>query len=340
MLSGAPHSWAMTSEVPGPSAAPTRRFDIVDALAVVGPWRDRPPGTPYAFEALVDEHERFGIQKRLILHAEARDGVPEEGNTALTRTTILRDDTGTIWTALPPRRFGAPKLERFMADAHNAGVAAFALFPDTHGHHLAPWANRDLYMAMEAVRLPLMLDMGNAQGPDARRRYEEIQAIASAHTQLQIVVWNSFYMDERLHVPLLDLCRNVHIGIATVFIPTWGVEQYTQRYGPGRLIFGSNWPRQSPGPLLTYVAYAELGDRAKNDILGGNIRRLVEAVRWPVRGFPKPPPRDAISARARGPRGDADEASAEERPGEDAEAASGASPEVLDARRAPGEEGS
>ena len=95
-----------------------------------------------------------------------------------------------------------------------------------------------------------MLDVGNAIGSDARRRYEEIHAVASAHPRLPIVLWNAFYMDERLQVPLLDDCPNVHVGIATVFIPTWGIEQYTNRYGPGRLIFGSNWPHQSPGPFL------------------------------------------------------------------------------------------
>jgi hypothetical protein len=81
------------------------------------------------------------------------------------------------------------------------------------------------------------------------------------------VLWNAFYMDERLQVPLLDDCPNVHVGIATVFIPTWGIEQYTARYGPGRLIFGSNWPQQSPGPLLTYVLYAEVDDPRRQAIL-------------------------------------------------------------------------
>jgi predicted TIM-barrel fold metal-dependent hydrolase len=277
----------MLPRSPEAGTARSQRFDIVDALTVIGPWRDRPPGVAYDFEDLLNEHATYGITRRLTLHAEARDGVPDEGNNALTRTTFLRDDTGMIWTVLPPRHFGGRKAEAIVGDAQTAGVGMFALFPDTHGHHIAPWANRELYMAMEAARLPLLLDLGNAQGADARRRYEEIQAVASAHPRLPIVAWNAFYMDERLLIPLLDSAPNVHLGLATLFIPTFGVEQFTQRYGPGRLIFGSNWPRQSPGPLLTYVLYADVNDRVKADILGFNIRRLVEAVRWRVRGFLK-----------------------------------------------------
>ena len=254
-------------------------FDVVDALTVVGPYRDRQPGTPFEFEDLLAEHETYGIARRLTLHAEARDGVPDEGNAAITRIVSTREDTAAIWTALPPARFGGRSAERLLADAQASGVAMFAFLPETHGHHLMPWANRELYAAMAEARLPLVLDV--AQAP-----YEHVHTVATAYPKLPIILWNAFYMDERLQVPLLDVCANVHVGLATVFIPTWGIEQYTARYGPGRLIFGSNWPAQSPGPLLTYVLYSEVPDQAKSAILGGTVRRLADDVRWPVRGLP------------------------------------------------------
>jgi predicted TIM-barrel fold metal-dependent hydrolase len=281
------------------------QFAVVDALAVVGPYRDRQPGTPYTFEDLLDEHERFGIHQRLVLHAEARDGVPENGNENLARQTLMREDTGMIWTALPPRRFGGQAADRFVGDAQNAGVAMLALFPDAHGHHLAPWANAELYKAMALMRLPLLLDLGNPQGAEARRRYDEVHQIATAHPGLPIILWNAFYMDERLQIPLLDHCRNVRIGLATVFIPSFGIEQYSARYGPDRLIFGSNWPHQSPGPLLTYVLYADVHDRVKHAILGDTIRQLIGDVRWKVRGFPKATPAAAPPADAAAPDGEA-----------------------------------
>ena len=105
------------------------------------------------------------------------------------------------------------------------------------------------------------------------------------------MAWGAWYVDERLLVPLLDHCPNVRVGLAgaqRVFIPTWGVEAMTKRYGPGRLIFGSGWPRQSPGPYLSYVRYAAVPSAAKEAILGGNVRELLATVRWPVRGFEAP----------------------------------------------------
>lgn len=253
---------------------------VIDGLCVVGPYRVRPPGTDYDLDSLLSEHRRFGIGARLSLHAESRDGVPAEGNAEMSRLAKAAPGTATIWTALPPRRFDGESAERLLEDAQAAGVAMLAMFPVTNGHHLAPWANGDLYATMAEARLPLVLDAGQAD-------YTAIQAIATAYPRLPIVVWNANYMDERLHVPLLDTCPNVHIGLATIFIPTGGIERYTARYGPGRLVFGSNWPAQSPGPLLTYVLYAEVDQDAKAAILGGTISRLAADVAWPVAGLPE-----------------------------------------------------
>ena len=117
---------------------------------------------------------------------------------------------------------------------------------------------------------------------------DEVYAIASAHPRLPIVLWGAWYVDERLLVPLLDACPGVRVGLAgdrRVFNPTFGVEQFTARYGPGRLIFGSGWPRQSPGPYLTYVRYAAVAPRVRDAILGDTVRELLAGVRWTVRGF-------------------------------------------------------
>jgi predicted TIM-barrel fold metal-dependent hydrolase len=177
-------------------------------------------------------------------------------------------------------------VEQLLSDAQAAGVAMFGVFPRTHAHHVAPWAMGDLYGAMEAARLPLVLDLEQTS-------YDEVHAIAIAHRKLPIVLWGAWYVDERLHVPLLDACPNVRIGLAGdrhVFIPTFGIEQYVGRYGPDRLVFGSGWPLQSPGPYLSYVRYAEVREHLKEAILADTVRELLAAVRWKVRGFEPPPP--------------------------------------------------
>ena len=254
---------------------------VVDAWCFVGPYREREPGTPYELDALLADHHRLGIGARLVLHAESRDGVPDEGNSAMSRIAIVAPRTGVIWTALPPRRFDGVPADRLLGDAEAAGVAMFAVLPETHRHHIAPWAMGELYAAMESVRLPLVLDLEQTS-------YADVHAIATAHPRLPIVCWGAWYVDERLHVPLLDACPNVRIGLAgtaRIFNPTFGIERYTDRYGPGRLIFGSAWPRQAPGGPLTYVRYADVKPSVRAAILGETVHQLLAQVRWPVQGF-------------------------------------------------------
>src|SRR5687767_6763913 len=60
-----------------PTAAAASQ-QVVDAWCFVGPYQSREPGTPYELEHLLEEHARFRIDSRLCLHAESRDGVPDE----------------------------------------------------------------------------------------------------------------------------------------------------------------------------------------------------------------------------------------------------------------------
>ncbi len=254
------------------------KFQILDAFNWVGPCARREPGTPYSLEELLIEHGRVGIRHRLCTHVESRDNVPAEGNAEMSLLASQHAGTGVVWVALPPRRFHAEPVGKFMASAEQNGVAMFTIYPKKQTHHIASWANSELYLAMEEARVPLALEMDQVT-------YAEVYDLARAHPKMPIVLWNCGYQDERMLIPILDLCPNVHVGLAVRFIPTDGIEQFTKRYGPERLIFGSGWPAQQPGPLITYVTYADVSDDAKNAILSGNIRRLVSGVRWKVRGF-------------------------------------------------------
>jgi predicted TIM-barrel fold metal-dependent hydrolase len=49
------------------------------------------------------------------------------------------------------------------------------------------------------------------------------------------------------------------------------------RIGPERIVFGSGAPRRSLASSLYYVLYSELADDEKQLVLGGNIKRILEA---------------------------------------------------------------
>ena len=251
---------------------------IIDAYCCVGPYSKRQLVTPFKTQDLLQEHARYGIQHRLCLHAESREGVAQEGNQEMSRLAGKHPGTGVIWTALPSRRFRAEPVDTLMARAQEAGVAMFAMFPERQNHFLAPWANGELYASMEEARLPLLLETGHGE-------LDHTYTLAQAHPRMPIVFWNVSYMHVRRIVALMDLCPNVHVGLAPNFVPNDGIEMFTERYGSGRLIFGSHWPHQSPGSLIGYVTYADVGDDIKRAVFGGNVAQLLHQVFWPVQGF-------------------------------------------------------
>ena len=257
---------------------PQSCYPIIDAYCSPGPYAKRPPDEAYSMAHLLKEHQRYGIKQRFCLFAEARDAGVEVGNRHMTHLAEQNGGTGIIWVALPPQRFYAETPEALMERAQAAGVAMFAMFPVTQGHHLAPWANGAIYAAMQQARLPLALDASQLE-------YPMVYEIARAYPELPIILWNVKYRQERLIIPILDACRNVHIGLGRNFIPNDGVEQFSARYGPGRLIFGSTWPIQSPGPLISYVMYSDVEPDIKRAILSENLRRLLGNVAWKVRAL-------------------------------------------------------
>jgi predicted TIM-barrel fold metal-dependent hydrolase len=253
-------------------------FSIVDALCTPGPFSTRQPDQPCTMADLMAEHARFGIRQRLCLHAESRDGVPDEGNAEMDRLAGEHPGTGAIWTVLPPRRLHAEPVESLIDRARKSGVAAFVLFPKRQSHHFAPWANGPLYAAMEEAKLPLYVDASQIE-------WRDLYDVARAYPRLPIVVWYAGYRTDRYLIPIMDECENLRIGLAPTFVQSDCIEDFTGRYGPTRLIFGSGWPTQSPGPLITLVTYSTVDDATKSAILSGNINRLVSDVSWPVKGL-------------------------------------------------------
>lgn len=269
----------MTDKNRQPAQPISAPWPITDAWCRPGPYAARRPGSPYSMADLVAEHARYGIRRRVCLHAESREGIVEEGNAEMSRLAAEHPCTAVIWTALPPLRFGADPVGALMVRARAAGVGMFAMFPTTFLHHLRPWANGELYAAMAEARLPLALDLGEAN------LFDTIYEIASAHPALPLVLWGVMYTHERLLIPLMDLCPNVHLGLAPRFVSCDGIENFTGRYGARRVIYGSGWPGQAPGPLIAHVAYAEVDDQVKGLILGGSVRELLQNVAWPVHGL-------------------------------------------------------
>ena len=77
--------------------------------------------------------------------------------------------------------------------------------------------------------------------------------------------------------PLLETCPNVLADLTCVSFQY--VEAAVARFGSERLIFASHFPQEDPGYYTSWVNYCGLDEEEKENIAGGNIRRLLREVK-------------------------------------------------------------
>jgi predicted TIM-barrel fold metal-dependent hydrolase len=78
-------------------------------------------------------------------------------------------------------------------------------------------------------------------------------------------------------LPLMRRLPNLHLDITNV-LTYWRV--VVAELGPGRAFFATGMPFYDPAIFISNVQYArDLSLEAKQAICGGNMRRLMEAVR-------------------------------------------------------------
>jgi predicted TIM-barrel fold metal-dependent hydrolase len=53
------------------------------------------------------------------------------------------------------------------------------------------------------------------------------------------------------------------------------VKQIIARHGADRIIFGSDWPMADPAAEMAAIRSLDLGQKAEDGILGGNLARLL-----------------------------------------------------------------
>jgi predicted TIM-barrel fold metal-dependent hydrolase len=230
--------------------------------------------------AVMDKHD---IAEALVHANEARLVRPRmRGNRRLLEQIEGLDRLHPVWVLEPSRRPDRAGARHMVEEMLAAGVRAARLMMG----HAPPfhWIWRDLCEALEAHRVPCLLDFAPVRSattqcvPDSLM-LDRLLEICLAHRQLPMILshhsgglglaWPT--------VPLMHRAPNV-------LIDTTGVVDYWRtvaaRLGPRRVVFATGMPVYDPATFVGNVQYDEhLGAEAKRLICGDNLRRLLEGVR-------------------------------------------------------------
>lgn len=239
---------------------------LIDADAMLGrhPRRDAGPGT---VAQLLADMDRFGIAESLVSHSWSWLHDPRAGNLRLLDLVADQPRLHACWVLLPATCEETGTPERFVAAALDGGVRAVRAYPADHGYDLAGRDVAPMLAAVSEAGLPLLVDA-------TQTTWGAVESIATAHPSLTIVVGGLGYRVLRQAAGVLSRTRKVHVGLANLSSHC-GLEWLVERYGYGRLIFGTGAPLRDPAESVTRLLWSELDDEAVAAIASGNLLRVV-----------------------------------------------------------------
>ena len=220
--------------------------------------------------ALEREVEIAGIEEALVYHTVAREGHPPLGNSLLEREIEGKTNLHPVWVLLPHHTGEMPHSDDLVAEMHRKNVKAVRLYPGRahHGFTLAEWCAGVLLDALDAARLPLLLDIEIVS-------WEDVFTLLNKYQRLPVVVSNCSYRHNRFLYPLWERFDNLYVETCR-FLGAGAIEDIVRRCGPGRLLCGTNLPQYTGTAMVARITYADISREDKEAIASGNLKRLIE----------------------------------------------------------------
>jgi uncharacterized protein len=250
-----------------------------DANCQVGRYNYRLEGAPHDVAQLADDMQEQGIARRLVYHAMAKEYNPAVGNGKLLAEIAPYPGLDACWTVSTWVTGEMPPPEEFLAAMQANGVRAARFFTRYHYVPLSEWSLGALWSALEEARVPLFLDLGYRWATMDDFDPEPVYRLCSAHPALPVILVKHRMRFNRQPYQLLAACPNLRLELSGQWVYRT-VGDVCQRFGPERILFGTNWPYMDSSFARAAVMYADISPDARAAVAGGNLCALLEGVKW------------------------------------------------------------
>jgi hypothetical protein len=240
-----------------------------DCNAWIGAPSNRPIFEPPTADSLLAAMDEAGIERALVWHIGQHDGDPLEGNELLGRAIAGRERLVGVWTMLPSQCGEIGRPEDWVDALLAAGARAVRMFPAQNRYLPRPEVIGDVVEVLAERRVPLLLSL--RRGANWPMVYDLMQAFPKLTAVLcDLDIWPA----DRFFRPLLDRYERVYVESST-YLADGGIEAFVERYGGGRMLFGSGFPESYPGTAMLSLRHAAIGQAERDAIACGNIERLL-----------------------------------------------------------------
>ena len=251
---------------------PMNHYRFIACDAMVGHPRMPLEGGNAGVDDLACEMARLHLDAAIVRHRFCLESSPYLGNQILMDEIQGHPDLLPAWALTPDGTEPDFDITATVRGMLAAGVKLAWICPKRHSFSVQSWCSGELYAALQAARVPLLLDW-YGQTPD------ELHHICAEFPELRIIILNpSREGRNRLLYPLLKRHQHLYLCLSPVFSVHEGFLDLYRQFGPSRWVFGTGYPESEGGTGITGLLYAGLPDEVIGAIAAQNIERLLSEV--------------------------------------------------------------
>jgi len=237
-----------------------------DCNVCIGKHGTKPPLEPWRTEDILRAMERCGIAGALVYHGMAKDYAPKYGNGLLAAELKKSSRLFGCYVVGPNQAEDFYGPEEMLADIRRIGCVAARMFPKTHHYAADERTMGGVYRMLEGAGLPLLVEYNEIDMRD-------LAGALGGHPGLKVILLGVPWSHERILFPLMDSFPNLHTDLSYLQSNRI-IEILHGRYGLGRVLFGSNLPRQSAGAARAFADFSELPGAELQKFAGGNLSAM------------------------------------------------------------------
>ena len=268
-------------------------WHVFDAHCTVGRHLKLQPGGPHTVEDLLGEMDHHGVAEALVVDSFSREVHPADGNRRVLEVCADQPRLHPAWALLPTgTNDEQPGPEQLVEQMYAAKAGAAWLFTGQYHFGLEAWCVDDLLAPLADAKVPVFVhpnDTGTSAGATDLSDLDGLVQLCRRFPTLPVILTEHRIRRSHRHLlRALEAVPNLHVELSSCWLHH-AVEYLSQRFGPERLLYGSNWPNFGHGLNLAPLTCADIDDDAKRLIAGDNLRRLTswcepDQVAW------EPPP--------------------------------------------------
>jgi predicted TIM-barrel fold metal-dependent hydrolase len=230
--------------------------------------------------------DRYGIREALVTSNFARlHRSHRRGNVWTVEFCKLSPRLHPVWVFEPPVTPGREAARTAVVEMRGQGARVARLLMGQGGAAPLLWWWRELLEALRERRIPCLVDFGSCDyfhgstnGVPDDAQVDGLRAIVLAFPNLHFILSHACggLGIAGSVLPLMQRCPNLHLDVSSI-LDYW--RRAVRDLGPERVFFATGMPYFDPGTCVSNVQYEPgLSAEAKKLIMGGNMRRLLEAV--------------------------------------------------------------